>query len=272
MKLLTKLLAGVALLLPGPAATAQTPRIRDRNIHAWYDYSGTLQLHQNWTLYTELSLRRADLRFPQLLGGGPQQMLLRSALLYRLSKDLQGGGGYVYSKTFAYGDYPGGITHENRLFEQVQYIIPIRRLQLTQRGRLEQRWSRGATGGTNYTNRARFKLQLEVPLFKAQLGDPGPYAVLYDEAFLSFGRRVVLNVFDQNRLGAGLGFAFSRQAKLEVNYLNQILAHGDLVAERTTGRLGQVYEFNHTLLVGLRLQLRAKPANQATPEPAPTPR
>lgn len=262
MKYYITILAGVILSLLGSAARAQNPRIRDRNTHAWYDYTGTFQFHQNWVLYTELSLRRADARFPQLLGDGPQQTLLRSALLYKVSNNLQVGGGYVYSKTFAYGDYPGSITPENRLFEQVQYTIPIGRLQFTQRGRLEQRWSRNATGGTNYTNRTRYQLQLEMPLFKSQLSDPGPYAVLYNEAFLSFGRRVGLNVFDQNRLGAGLGFAFSQQAKLEVGYLNQMLAHGDLVAERTTGRLGQVYEFNHTLLVGLRLQVGGKDAGQ----------
>ena len=241
---------------------AQHPRIRDRNTHAWYDYTGTFHFKPKWALYTELSLRRADARFPQLLGGGPQQTLVRSALLYQLSNDLQVGGGYVYSQTFAYGDYPGSITPESRLFEQVQYTIPIGRLQLTQRGRLEQRWPRNATGGTDYTNRTRYQLQLEMPLFKSQLSDPGPYAVLYNEAFLSFGRRVGLNVFDQNRLGAGLGYAFSKQAKLEVGYLNQILAHGDLINERITGRHGQVYEFNYTLLVGLRLQLSRNNAGQ----------
>lgn len=267
MKHCITLSAGAVLLLLGQAATAQAPRIRDQNTHAWYDYIGTFHFKQKWALYTELSLRRAGARLSQPLGAGPQQTLLRSALLYQISNDLQVGGGYVSSKTFVYGDYPGSITPESRLFEQIQYSIPIGRLQLTQRGRLEQRWSQNANGGTDYTNRTRYQVQLEFPLFKNQVSDPGLYAVLYDEAFLSFGGQVGLNVFDQNRLGTSLGFAFSKHVKLEVGYLNQTLAHGDLVVERTTGRLGQVYEFNHTLLVGLRLQLHARQASQ---EPAAT--
>ena len=75
-------------------------------------------------------------------------------------------------------------------------------------------------GSTQYTNRARYQLQLEVTLLENKLRHPGICTVLYKEAYLSFGRQAGLNVFDQNRLRAGLGFVFTKQAKLGLGYFD----------------------------------------------------
>jgi hypothetical protein len=62
-----------------------------------------------------------------------------------------------------------------------------------------------------------------------------------DELFVSFGRNVRSNVFDQNRLFGGVGYRVRATLGVEAGYLNHLVLRGN----------GTDVERNHTLLIGI---------------------
>ena len=66
------------------------------------------------------------------------------------------------------------------------------------------------------------------------------YLTAYDEIFINFGRVVRYNVFDQNRLFAGVGYQWSPKLRAEAGYLNQFVLRSN----------GTDAERNHTLFLG----------------------
>jgi hypothetical protein len=69
-------------------------------------------------------------------------------------------------------------------------------------------------------------LRLQMPLGKKQIEDKTFYAAVYDEIFVQFGENVQENIFDQNRLGALIGYKVNKYFKLELGYLNQTVLFG----------------------------------------------
>jgi hypothetical protein len=65
--------------------------------------------------------------------------------------------------------------------------------------------------------------RLQIPLKGNTIGNNTPYAAVYDEVLIGFGKNVNENVFDQNRLGLILGYRFSAKVRIEGGYLNQIV-------------------------------------------------
>ena len=247
----TKLL-GLGLLAHGPAQ-AQAARVADHNTIGWLVYEGDHRLGQRWAVHTEYQWRRVQLvrRW--------QQSLARLGLTYQLARRVQVGGGYTSLITHPYGDYPTADTGvpfpEHRLYQDVTLSDTLARLTLEQRVRLEQRWIGQLTDGAphgdvaswQYQHRIRYQLAGLLPLQGARLDDCEAYLTAFDEVFLSFGRAVGGNVFNQNRVGAGLGYQVRDGFRFELQYLNQITQHAE--PDPTTGL--PVFEFNHGFRLGL---------------------
>lgn len=115
---------------------------------------------------------------------------------------------------------------------------------------LEQRWigrysSAALTKEDDffYVNRLRYMFRMQLPLKGTTMADKTPYAALYDEIFLGFGKNVNENVFDQNRVGAVLGYRFSPMFRAEAGFISQIAQ----LPREVTGR--NVFQYNNGLLV-----------------------
>lgn len=231
----------------------QQTRLIDRNAIGWYVYNGDHKVSKRWELHTEYQWRRIELIRSW------QQSLARLGLAYKLNDQVKLAGGYTFFITYPYGDYPvadaGVPTAENRLHEDIQLSDQIGIVKLSHRFRLEQRWL-GQNDETNprqvvgweYQNRARYQISGELPLKGATIDDGELYVNFFDEVFIGFGRNVGQNVFNQNRISAGLGYQIRDSFKLELNYLNQITQHSELDA--VTGK--PVFELNN----GFRLNIR----------------
>ena len=234
------------------AAAGQAARVRDANQIGWYVYEGDHRLGRRWTLHTEYQWRRV------YFIREAQQSLARLGGAFQLGQRVSVGGGYTSLITHPYGDYPTADTGvpfpEHRLYQDVQLADTLGRLVLEHRVRLEQRWlgqlaeGKGrAVQAWNYQNRIRYQLSATLPLQGPRLDDREWYLTGFDEVFLSFGRRVGSNVFNQNRVAGGLGYQFTADFQVAVLYLNQITQHAD--PEPVTGL--PVFEFNH----GFRLNV-----------------
>lgn len=247
-----KIVGALGLSLWATAGFGQAlPRLLDHNTLGWGVYSGDHQVGSNWFIHTEYQVRRV-----QLLGK-QQQHLARLGVGRQLTKRVTVSGGYTYFQTHEYGRYPtvsGRPQPEHRLYEDVTLTDELGRLQLAQRLRLEQRWlgeraneGAGAVQDWNYQHRIRYQLSGSFPLQGPTIDDGEWYLNAFDELFISFGRNVGNNVFNQNRISGGLGYQFSGTAKVELNYLNQVSQHAD--PDPASGR--PVFEINN----GLRLNI-----------------
>lgn len=210
----------------------QNSRITDRNSVGWYTYNGDHKLAERWELHTEYQWRRID--FVQTW----QQSLARLGLVYKLTDRVKVSGGYTNFVTYPYGNYPSadrGIpTPEHRIYEDIEVDDTFGRLELSHRLRLEQRWL-GQPSDENarrmsdweYQHRIRYQLSATFPLSGPTIDDGEFYLNAFDELFISFGRNVGLNVFNQNRISGGLGYQIRDNVRLELNYFNRVVQHAE---------------------------------------------
>ncbi|MBK9489921.1 MAG: DUF2490 domain-containing protein [Haliscomenobacter sp.] len=222
---------------------AQAGRIIAPSTHAWYMENGTIKLNEKWLLFHDVQFRRADL-LPE-----DQQLLLRAGIGYNLSSSIQIMAGYCFVQTYPYGDFPvRNQFPENRLWQQLILKAPIGRAAFINRYRLEQRYLGNSTTGSlanpRFENRARYLGRVNIPL---QKGDEYKlYGFIYDEIFINFGKNVGVNIYDQNRIAAGLGWKLDKKLSLELGYMNQ------MVQQRALQPNGKsVVENNHTLIASL---------------------
>ncbi|WP_165838183.1 DUF2490 domain-containing protein [Pontibacter arcticus] len=218
-------------------AQAPAKRLQDYNRNVWLAYNGDHKITSKWGLHTEVQYRRADFL------KNPMQLLVRNGINYFLTDNAMLTAGYVYAKTHPFGDYPAAaITHENRLYQQLQLKNSLSIFELTHRYRQEQRWVKPEGGQKHtYTNRSRYMVRATLPLSAAENTTQAyPYLTASNEIFVNFGENVQQNIFDQNRLAFAFGYRFSKAATAEVGYMHQIVQRAN----------GLVFERNHLLQAG----------------------
>lgn len=236
-------------LLAGPVAHAQAPARRwDTNHNAWLCYFGDARLAGRWGLHTEFQYRRTNgLR-------DPQQYFYRAGINYYLPDKVMFTLGGAYLLSLPYGDYPSpGRTFERRTYQLVSLGQQFGRLSVAHRFIQDQRWVRAeAEERYLFQHRSRYRAQLKLALTKPKI-DPGTlYALASDEIFISYGENVKANIFNQNRLYAGLGLQFTDALAVEASYLNQVLEHAD----------GVEFERNHTAQLSVYFTPDLRPAAQ----------
>lgn len=180
------------------------------------------------------------------------QRFIRTGLLRVLVPGVRAGGGYMFAHTSPPEEFVPTVVRftEHRTWQQFDMNANTGRYAWNHRFRLEQRWqerlgTKGADSaqhvGWNYTNRARYAARIVTSAGGGGAPKNGkPYLVLSDELFISFGRIVRYNVFDQNRLFAGVGYQWSAKLRAEAGYLNQFVLRSN----------GTDAERNHTLFIG----------------------
>ena len=231
------LLLGV-LALQGPAY-GQNNRLWDDNNILWLNNFANVRLTDRWGLHAEYQFRR------EACGLVPQQHLLRTGLNYQATDRVLLRAGYAFIATYPYGDFPlqaaGVAFPEHRAFQMLQLTDRHGQTEVSHRYMLEQRWvgrftDREATQPAEwvFSNRMRYMLRVQRPLGQPNARGGRPYLAAYNEVFVSFGRNVGANVFDQNRLAGLVGYTFSPRVRLEAGPFSQILQLPRQIEGRTT--------------------------------------
>lgn len=245
-----------ALVLSAGARPAHAQRAGPRevavNADVWVVYAADLAWSSRWAFLAEVEARRADGLAVW------QQFLTRPAVAYRAAPNVRLTAGYEFQETWPYGEQAAPArTSAHHVWEQLQLGNATGRVAWQHRYRLEQRWVEApldsAARDWRYTNRVRYQARAAVPLHGRTI-DPGElYAVAWDEVFLSWGRNVGRNTFDQNRAAALVGWQARGNTRVEGGYMQQLLAKGD----------GVRLERNHTILltVSQGVALRHPPAS-----------
>ncbi len=239
---------GLLLALLPFALKAQSPRISDHNTIGWLAFNGTIHLDPNWSIHTEYQFRRDEFLSEW------QQSLFKAGINYTINPALTLRLGYALAETFDYGDIPinvyGKQFTEHRLFQMVSLSDNVGITGLNHRFMLEQRWvgrysapELDKEDGFNYVNRFRYMFRAQLPLKGTRIQDKTPYAAVYDEILIGFGKNVNQNVFDQNRLGLLLGYQFSGLLRVEGGFLSQIAQLPRRVNDK------QVFQYNNGLIL-----------------------
>lgn len=166
-----------------------------------------------------------------------QQLLLRPALNYEVNDKISLSSGYGFIRTYPYGEIPGRLSHEHRLYQQASFKHPAGPIRIEHRLRQEERWQapvNGASRNWDYSNRLRYRLQGRIPLRSGAF-----YLSTSNEVFANWGAHSS-RTFDQNRAYGALGIRLSSKERMEIGYMHQYLI-----------RSGGITEHNHTLQLSL---------------------
>ena len=247
-------MCGLLLTLLPFTLKAQSPRISDHNTIGWLAFNGTIHLDPAWSIHTEYQFRRDEFLSEW------QQSLFKAGINYTINPAITLRLGYALAETFDYGDIPinayGKQFTEHRLFQMVTLSDHVGKTGLNHRFMLEQRWvgrysapELDKEDGYNYVNRFRYMFRAQLPLIGTRILDKTPYAAIYDEILIGFGKNVNQNVFDQNRLGLVLGYQFSGLLRVEGGFISQIAQLPRRVNDRN------VFQYNNGLIVSANFNI-----------------
>jgi hypothetical protein len=222
----------LAIVLIALNAAAQNNKIINRQSQAWVSLNSTWRITSKWGFVADLHQRRTHFFSDNSFD------FLRFGISYRIKDNLTVVAGYGHM--WMAPTTPGFSTwaDENRIYEQAQLMSGIGRVSMLQRIRNEQRWQEKIvndkeTGTNKFTDRVRYLLSFNIPVFK----NPWyPAIVVSDELCVQFGKEVVYNTFEQNRVFLGIKQPVTKNLSFDVGYM--------LVTQQKPS--GNVYDENHT--------------------------
>ena len=231
---------------------SQNTRLKDKNSIGWYAFNASLKLDPKWSLAGEFQWRRDNVI------SDPQQNVYKLAINRLAAPGLNIRAGVALAETYEYGSIPvnsmGKQFTEYRTYEMAGLSNKIGIVENSHRFMLEQRWvgrysdaSLSKEDDYVYTNRFRYMYRVQIPLKGKEITDNTPYAAVYDEVFIGFGKNVGENVFDQNRLGVLLGYRCSPKVRIEGGFLSQIAQFGREIGGRN------VFQHNSGIIVSTNL-------------------
>ncbi|MEJ7694729.1 DUF2490 domain-containing protein [Daejeonella sp.] len=247
-----KLYVLLILSLVSLLSYSQNTRIKDKNSIGWYALNAGLKLDDKWSLAGDFQWRRINII------SDPQQNLFKLAVNRLVFQGVNIRAGVALAESYNYGDIPvntfGKQFTEHRLFEMLLLNNKFGIVESNHRFMLEQRWvGRYSDASLEkedeyvYTNRFRYMYRAQIPLKGREISSKTPYAAVYDEVLIGFGKNVNENVFDQNRFGLLLGYRFSPKVRIEGGFLSQIAQLGREVGGRN------VFQHNTGLILSTNL-------------------
>lgn len=221
------------VLLPFGVLNAQeTPeKIINENVQFWISTNNVFRLSEKWAVLNDLHIRRSD------FVAKPNFYFVRVGGQYYIKPNIRLAGGYAHLWLTSSGDWDAYL-NENRTYQQFSISQKFPKLNAFFRLRLEQRFFNNVVEGNSLEDdylihRVRFLISGGIPLNESGTTE----LLLADEIHLNFGKEVVYNTFNQNRLTIGVRQKLSEQWKVDFGYM---MVYQQLAA-------GNVYNLNHTM-------------------------
>ena len=187
----------------------------------WYGYYNKLQINKNWVLNSEVQERYFYQPLVQ------HQLVFRTNLDRRILDDINVSLGFV-----VFLQSPNDPESESTLMVpelRTDFGFNAKKkykyFNVNQRFKVEARFfhqteNNELVGGYQFSNfRMRYQLGLDIPLIKKQDAEK-LILKIKDEVMFNFGKNIVKNVFDQNRIYIGLNYPMNKNLAFEAGYLN----------------------------------------------------
>lgn len=206
----------------------------------WFGFLNQTRLTNKWGIWFDAHLRLKD-----DFVGDLSQAIVRVGPTYYVSDDIRLTAAYAYVHTFPAVGHANIALPEHRPWQQVQWFMRGPQARLMQWVRLEERFRRKILSdnelgeGYNFNWRIRYNFALFLPITKKRFEPHGLQFLVNDELFVNFGKNIVYNHFDQNRLFVGLVYQVNKHAQLHAGYMNlyQQLAAGNQFRNQHTVRI-----------------------------------
>ena len=207
---------------------------------AWFSYNNQTRLSNKWGLWGDFQLRTQENFFDDFSIG-----ITRVGVMYYLKENTKLTVGYAYAHYFPADSHPDIAQPEYRPWQQVQWHNNYSRLRMVQRIRLEERFRRKIkdndelADGYNFNYRLRYNFSFNFAFNKNHFASKTISYVLNNELMVNFGKEIVYNAFDQNRLFAGFHYHTNAHDYLQFGYmyLYQQLTSGNRYRYIHAGRL-----------------------------------
>jgi len=213
----------------------------------WFSYNNQTRLSNKWGLWGDFHLRTKEDFFEDFSTG-----IARVGLMYYVKDNTKLTAGYAYVHNFPQEGHTNVARPEHRPWQQVQWHNRFPRLRMMQWVRLEERFRRKIkdndelADGYNFNWRVRYNLMLNFAFNKKPFAPKTISYVLNNETHINFGKEIVYNTFDQNRLFMGLHYHTNTHDYLQFGYtyLYQQLASGNRYRYIHAGRISYFHNLD----------------------------
>lgn len=232
----------------------QTPQAKEVNqqVQTWVSLNTVTKFSDHWGVVADAHIRENG------FFKSNNFYFLRGGLSYMPNASLTLTGGYAHMWLAPSKD--GWVTYadENRIYQQAQLVTKVGKVSMLQRLRNEQRWQEKiandeSTGEWRFTNRVRYLVSFTIPVFN---NEKLPSLVIADELLIHFGKEVVHNTFDQNRIFIGIKQNISPKLSYDFGYMN--------VYQQK--KSGYQYDMNHTIRLFFYLSSYVKQKTPKVPD------
>lgn len=188
---------------------------------SWFGILTQTRLTDHWGIWLDAHYRVKD-HFME----NASLFIVRPGITYYLNNDVRLTTGYACLDLYPGEGHENVTQPEHRIWQQLQWYTKYNEIRLMQCIRLEERFKHKLlnddelANGYNFNYRTRYNLQLTVPLTKKGFAPGGWQAAVGDEILINFGKKVVYNYFDQNRLFMGMVYPFTNHNQISAGYVN----------------------------------------------------
>lgn len=208
------------------------PRQVNEQAQFWTSVNSTIKFNEHWGLVADAHIRRNNFI------NDPSFYFLRAGIQYQVLPDFNVTVGYGHMWIAPGRSDWQNFSNENRLYQQGILVSKIGKVSLVSRIRNEQRWQQiieddKPSGRWRFTNRIRYLLSATIPVSK---NNWVPKLVLSNELLVHFGKPVLYNAFDQNRVFVGIKQQISKDWSFDFGYMM-------VYQQKFTG---YQYDMNHT--------------------------
>lgn len=211
-------LAGICLLLSYQSiGQKQTTHIQQ----AWIGYINQARFSDHWGTWLDLHVRTKEHFVTDL-----STTIVRGGITYFANDKLRFTAGYAFANFFPADDHPGVSQPEHRPWQQVYWSNPGKRSRVVNTIRLEERFRRKIKNanelgdGYNFNYRIRYNTMLFLPLSRHAFEPKTLSLAVNNELHVNFGKQIVYNYFDQNRLLLGFAYHVNSSDYLQFGYMN----------------------------------------------------
>lgn len=185
----------------------------------WTRYYNQLLLNEKWSLHTEFDNRVFLKPVKENL------YVIRIQGRYKINEHLETGIGFTH---FSVATQEPEVTYtfkipEYRGQQDLTWKLNINKVTLLQRFQVEERFIHNANKesllpGTTFSWRFRYRIQADCIFWKKE--KQFLKALASDEIMFNFGKKIIKNTFDQNRIYTAIQYGLNSHLAFELGYLN----------------------------------------------------
>lgn len=190
----------------------------------WYRFYNHLAFAKHWEWGLEIDERRF------MHPDAQHQLVIRNQLIHTFANGWSAGAGFTYFLQTLPQDPNMADTYlrpELRPHQEVKFKHKLNEIiTVTHRYRLEERFFKrmdeqgNHLDGHDFNFRFRYQLQAEMSLIRKDIRKGALGMKVFDEIHLNFGKQIVHNTFDQNRIGGSFIYGLTKNIDLEGGYMN----------------------------------------------------